>query len=44
MEIAKRIDELVKIINEADYYYYVLDDPQITDQEYDKYLEELISI
>ena len=41
MEIEKRIDELVKIINEADYYYYVLDDPQITDQEYDKYLEEL---
>ena len=41
MEVENRIKELVKIINEADYYYYVLDDPRITDQEYDKYLEEL---
>ena len=41
MEIEKRIKELVKIINEADYNYHVLDNPTITDQEYDKYLEEL---
>ena len=41
MEIKERIDELVKIINEADYNYHVLDNPTITDQEYDKYLEEL---
>ena len=41
MEIEKRIKELVKIINEADYNYHVLDNPQITDQEYDKYLDEL---
>ena len=41
MEIEKRIKELVKIINEADYNYHFLDNPTITDQEYDKYLEEL---
>lgn len=41
MEIENRIKELVKIINEADYNYHVLDNPTITDQEYDKYLEEL---
>ena len=40
-KIEKRIEELVKIINEADYNYHVLDNPTITDQEYDKYLEEL---
>ena len=40
-EIEKRIEELVRIINEADYNYHVLDNPTITDQEYDKYLEEL---
>jgi len=39
-----RIGELVKILNEANYNYYVLDNPTITDQEYDKYLRELISL
>ena len=37
-----RMEELVKILNEANYNYYVLDNPTITDQEYDKYLRELI--
>ena len=40
-EIEKRIDELVNILTEANYNYYVLDNHTITDQEYDKYLEEL---
>lgn len=39
-----RIDELVDILNEANYNYYVLDNPTITDQEYDKYLRELIDL
>ena len=39
-----RMDELVKIINEADYNYHTLDNPTITDQEYDQYLRELIEI
>ena len=41
MEIKERIDYLVDVINEANYNYHVLDNPTITDQEYDKYLREL---
>ena len=40
----ERIKELVKILNEANYNYYVLDNPTITDQEFDKYLRELINL
>ena len=43
-ELKKRVVELTKILNEANYNYYVLDNPTITDQEYDKYLRELINI
>ena len=43
-EIEKRIEELVQIINEADYNYHVLDNPTITDQEYDKYMDELTKL
>ena len=39
-----RMLELIDIINEADYNYHTLDNPTITDQEYDKYLRELIEI
>jgi len=44
MNIQKRIDELIKIINRASYEYYVLDNPTITDQEYDDYYQELLSL
>ncbi len=37
----KRVKELVNIINEANYKYYVLDNPDITDQEYDSLYREL---
>ena len=40
----ERIEELVKILNEANYNYYVLDNPTITDQEFDKYMRELITL
>ena len=40
----KRIDELIKIINKANYEYYTLDKPTITDQEYDRYMNELINL
>ncbi len=36
-----RIDELVEILNEANYNYHVLDQPTISDQEFDKLLREL---
>ena len=44
MEIENRIKELVRILNEANYNYHVLDNPTITDQEYDKYLDELYKL
>lgn len=40
----ERMNELIEIINKADYNYHTLDNPTITDQEYDKYLRELIEI
>lgn len=42
--IKTRIEELTKILNEANYNYYILDNPTITDQEFDKYLRELIEL
>lgn len=41
MEVKQRMDELVKILNEANYRYYVLDDPKMLDFEYDRLLREL---
>lgn len=38
---AKRIQELVKILNEHNYQYYVQDDPSIPDAEYDRLFREL---
>ena len=43
-EIKKRINELSSILKQANYEYYNLDNPSITDQEYDKYLRELINL
>ena len=40
--IEKRINELIEYINKASYEYYVLDNPTITDQEYDDYYNELL--
>ena len=42
--IEKRIDELIGYINKANYEYYVLDNPTITDQEYDDYYNELLTL
>jgi len=43
-DIKKRIDELTELLIKANYEYYNLDNPTITDQEYDKYLRELINL
>ena len=37
----ERILELTKLLNEANYQYYVLDDPKMPDFEYDRLLREL---
>jgi len=42
--VVKRIDELIKILNKASFEYYTLDNPSITDQEYDSYMDELIKL
>lgn len=44
MNIEKRIDELITKINKASYEYYALDNPSITDQEYDDYYNELLRL
>lgn len=44
MDIKKRIDELVKIINQANIDYHTKDMPTITDFTYDRYLKELLDL
>ena len=44
MDIKNRVDELKKILNKANYEYYVLDNPILQDYEYDRFLKELISL
>ena len=44
MNIEKRINELIEKINKASYEYYALDNPSITDQEYDDYYNELLRL
>ena len=41
MEARKRIEELTKILSEANFRYYVQDDPAMPDFEYDRLLREL---
>ena len=41
MNAKERIGELTAILTEANYRYYVLDDPQMPDFEYDRLLREL---
>ena len=41
MEARVRVAELTKLLLEANYKYYVLDDPEMPDYEYDKLLREL---
>ena len=41
MDPKKRMDDLCAILNDANYRYYVLDDPQMPDFEYDRLLREL---
>ncbi|MGM9882074.1 MAG: NAD-dependent DNA ligase LigA [Bacilli bacterium] len=43
-KIKNRINELIKILNKANKEYYLEDNPTLTDQEYDRYMGELISL
>lgn len=40
----KRIEELVKQLNDYNYHYYTLDEPIVSDGEYDKLYDELVKL
>lgn len=44
MNEEKRIDELIEIINDLNYHYYTLDEPKLTDKEYDLLYDELVHL
>ena len=41
MNTKERIEQLVQLLSDANYRYYVLDDPKMPDYEYDRLLREL---
>lgn len=44
MDLQQRLDELRKQLGEHCYYYHVLDNPIISDSEYDRLFDELLEI
>lgn len=40
----ERLNEIKKLLNKYNHEYYVLDKPTVSDQEYDRLMQELISI
>ncbi len=44
MNSRKRLEELRQLLTEHSYRYYVLDDPTISDGEYDRFFQELLEI
>ena len=40
----ERLQEIKKLLNEYNYQYYVLDNPSVSDQEYDRLMQELQTI
>lgn len=40
----ERYNELIKLIEKANYDYYTLDNPTVTDREYDNWMSELLDI
>ncbi len=43
-DVQKRVNELHKLLHYHNYRYYVLDDPEISDSEYDRLMRELQDI
>lgn len=44
MEKIERIIELIDILNDLNYHYYTLDDPKVSDVEYDRLYDELVEL
>lgn len=44
MEVEKRIEELIALINDLNYSYYTLDNPKLSDSEYDSLYDELVKL
>lgn len=44
MEAKARVEELTKLLEKYNYEYYVLDNPSVSDAEYDRLMQELMKI
>ena len=44
MDVKNRILELRRKLDAFAYEYYVLDQPSVSDQEYDRYYQELVAL
>lgn len=44
VEAEKKVRQLIDLINEHNYNYYVLDNPTVSDAEYDKLMNQLIDL
>ena len=44
MSVKERIDEIRNLLEKYNYEYYVLDNPSVTDAEYDRLMQELIML
>ena len=43
-ELINEMQKLIEVINEANYNYYVCDNPTISDKEWDKLYDQLIKL
>ena len=44
MDPKQRVEELTKLLEKYNYEYYVMDNPSVSDAEYDRLMQELIAI
>lgn len=44
MDKETRMEELIEKINDLNYHYYTLDDPKVSDKEYDEFYDELVEL
>ena len=44
MNIKQRMEEIEKLLNKYNYEYYVLDKPSVEDSEYDRLMQELLTL